>query len=163
MSGLDVLGAVASAIQLGMLCVSATNRLCAILSDHKLSQAIHTECISLATEIDDRILNLNSENRIPAEQLRQRLNTIQTRIERRKKRTWTIKWINHMRLSGVSDKEDILFALQTYQTRASLSGTATMEEIQQRLGADGIPQEVLTPIIQNLVSPVIVSCNGRMS
>lgn len=162
MTGLEVLGAVASSIQLGMLCLSAANRLCAILSDQKLSQAIHAECISLTTEIDNRLRTLNSDNKIPAEQLRQHLKTIQMRIERRKKRTWTIKWINQLRLSGVSDKEAILFALQTYQTRTSLSGTATMEEIQKRLGPDGIPQELLTPIIRNLVSSVIYCFNSRM-
>jgi hypothetical protein len=98
MLGLEILGAVASAIQLGVLCVSATNRLCAICSDHKLAKAIHAECLSLITEIDKRMLALTSDNRVPAQDLRQRLLTIQKRIERRRQRVWIIKWSGKLQL-----------------------------------------------------------------
>jgi hypothetical protein len=165
MSGLELLGAVASAVQLGVLCVSATNRLCAICSDHKLAKAIHAECLSLITEIDERMLTLTSDNRIPALDLRQRLLTIQKRIERRRQRVWIIKWSGKLRLSGASDKEEVIFALHTYQTRVSLSGTATMEAIQSRVGAAGIPKEVeglLKPIILNLVTSPLMSSNARI-
>jgi hypothetical protein len=162
MSGLEILGAVASAVQLGVLCVSATNRLCAMCSDHKLAEAIHAECVSLIAEIDKRMLTFTSDNRILAQDLRQRLFNIQKRIERRRERVWIIKLSSKLRLKGVSDKDEVLFALHVYQTRVSLSGTAAMEDIQSRVGAAGIPKDVerlLAPIISNLVTSASICSN----
>jgi hypothetical protein len=162
MSGLEILGAVASAVQLGVFCVSATNRLCAMCSDHKLAKAIHAECLSLTSEIDKTMLTLTSDNRIHAQDLQQRLGIIQKRIERRTQRGWVIKFSSKLRLNGVSDKEEVLFALQAYQTRVSLSGTAAVEDIQSRVGAAGIPKDVeglLKPIILNLVASLLMFSN----
>jgi hypothetical protein len=158
MLGLDILGALSAGVQLAGLCLDAARRLCAYPSDKKLGDFIQTECYKMTEEIDDRILDLSVNDRLAAQAMRQCLVEIGERIERRKQHKWLLKWSEKLRLCGQENKEAMLLALQQYQTRATMSGVATIEEIKNRVGE--LPKDMsylLDPIVQDLVNSLIQS------
>lgn len=127
MTGLEVLGAVASALQLGKLCFDVQNRIRERRADHVLAIAVHKECELLITEIDKRIPALSTDTRHTVSTLRGQLVTIKSQIEARQKRNIFFKRLTILKQYGARDEKLMLLACQQYQIRASILGSLALK------------------------------------
>jgi hypothetical protein len=142
MSGLEILGAIASAVQLATSCHQLQKRVRMRSGDKALSATIDAECGILINEIKKHILTLSADSRQAVQHLLDRLTTIKSRIEQRKTRKAIIKGISVLRLYGSSDKDDLLVALQEYQSRAALIGGVALNNVLLQTSRGGMTQEL---------------------
>jgi hypothetical protein len=108
----------------------------------------------LITEI--QALNIERNGAILA--FRSRLTVIQKRIQERVKRPWLVKASTCLQLYGRSCKEDMLLAMQEFQTRAAIQFSVAIEEFRSRLGPAGISedvQHVLDPFMERITLLVL--------
>jgi hypothetical protein len=145
MSGLEILGAIASAVQLATSCYQLQKRVRMRSGDKVLSSTINTECGILINEIDKHILTLSADSREAMQHLRDRLTAIRSRIERRQTTKSIIKGITVLQLYGSSDKDDFLVALQEYQTHVGIIETAAINEFLSHAS-----RSVVTPELESL-------------
>jgi hypothetical protein len=153
MSGLEILGALAAGVQLAGLCLDIMNRLHACSSDKRLSEFVQMECVGMINEIDECVLKLSANHRCAALEMQKYLSEICERIERRKQRKWLLRWSEKLRFNGMEDKDAMILVLQQYQTRATISGAVTIEEIKNRV--DEIPNSMrglLDSVVVELVN-----------
>ena len=143
MAAINILNAVDTAIQLGGFCYDVVKRIHDIKSDRELSKTIHTECITLIAEIDERYVSLIEESKCIADALKTQLSAIRSRIEKRPaERNWLRKVWTSMRLYGASDREDMLTALIGYQARIGTSSIVILQKIDQQVGPEGISRDL---------------------
>jgi len=162
MSGLEVLGAIAAGVGLAQLCVDAARRISASCSDSKVSETIRKECEAIVNEVDRHMLLMMSESRAAAQDLRNTLEEIRSRIEKEQKKK-RLKWSGKLRLSISSQehKETMLLALHQYQTCVAISGNAAVEDIRKRVSPNGISKDMhrmMIPMIENLVNRFDCDC-----
>jgi len=129
MAGLEILGGIASAVQLATTCYQLQNRVRMRSGDRSLSATIHAECEVLIDDINKHILSLSSDSRLAAQHLLDRLTEIKSRIEKRSTRKRIVKGITVLRLYGGTDKDDLLVALQEYQSRAAMISSAAVDTV----------------------------------
>ena len=169
MSGVEILGAVAAGLALAQLCLASARRLSASYSDSRVSETIRTECSTIIKEVDDQLIHMMPGNRPAAQDLRKSLASIVNLIEKRDKRKWVLKWSAKLgfRVYNLDYKDDMIRALQQYQTRTAVIGNAAVEEIRSRVAPVGIPEDMnrlLIPIIESLVTVAFATANvGGMS
>jgi hypothetical protein len=142
MSGLEILGAIASAVQLATSCHQLQKRVRMRSGDKALSATIDAECGILITEINKHILTLSSDSRQAMQHLLDRLTAIRSRIERRRTRRSIIKGLTVLQLSGSSDKDDLLVALQEYQSRAAFIGSVVLNTVLLQLNRGLVTSEL---------------------
>ena len=156
MTGLEILGAAASAVQLAVTCYNIQNRIRRINSDRELVKTVQSECTELIARIGGIESRLNPEARPDIHNLKTRLVGIKSRITRtRNSKNLVIRGIHCVRLQGSSYKDELVTALQEYQTRAAIHGNIVIEQVLSRLSKDGITQEIeadLRPIREGLTT-----------
>ena len=138
MSGIEILGAIASVVQLTTSCYQLQKRIRMRSGDRELGTTIHTECVILINDINNHILTLSADSRQATQHLLDRLTTIKERIERRRTRKAILKGITVLRLYGGSDKDDLMVALQEYQSRAALVGSVAVNDVVSQISSGGI-------------------------
>ena len=129
MSGLEILGAISAAVELGLFCHRSQKGLLQLRSDRDLSRQVLSECIGLIEEIDKRNMQLLPDHHPATSALRASLENIKSKIEQRKCRGKWIKGLTVLRPYGESDKKNITCALQRYQTQAILWGNEALYKI----------------------------------
>jgi hypothetical protein len=156
MTGLEILGAAASAVQLAVTCYNIQNRLRRINSDRQLVKTVESECTRLIANIGGIESRLNPEARPDIQNLKTRLVDIKSRITRtRDSKNLVVRGILCVRLQGSSYKDELVTALQDYQTRAAIYGNIVIEQVLSRVSKDGITQEIeadLRPIREGLTT-----------
>jgi len=81
MTGLEVLGEVAAALQIGQFCYNIQKRYRGQPADRALTSTVYTECQLVLDAIDKHILNLTGDTYRAVYRLHERLSTIKVRIE----------------------------------------------------------------------------------
>jgi len=147
MSGIEVLGAIASAVQLATSCYQLQKRVRMRSGDRALTTTIHIECGILISDINNHILTLTTESRQAAQHLVDRLIAIKARIEKRQSRKSLVKGVTVLRLYGGSDKDDLMAALQEYQTRAALIGSVAVNAVLSQVNRDRITEDVQSSLL----------------
>ena len=153
MAGLEILGAVAASVALTQACSRITQVLLGSSADGKLSDVVHGHCETLLREINTYSSELSSVSREAAQQLANSLQLIQENIERRR-RSKTFTKLFHAVIRNRGDyKDQMMIALQNYQTRTIVSGYVTIEKI--ALGQTNISEKVegvSRTILENLAT-----------
>ena len=122
MSGLDVLGAIASSLQLVETCSDIVRLVIAIPSGHNLLHRVESDCKALLQCISDS-LHSQSEETIPAaSKLAAQLQQIRSAIEA-KKRTWLLAG------NGTKYRDLMVEAIQAYLCELILWGTAAKQKL----------------------------------
>jgi hypothetical protein len=75
MSALNILGAIASGLQIAELCITMGTRLSKLRSEGDLLKGLHADCILLLLKINESMLNLTQDGRQAAQQLDDRRRT----------------------------------------------------------------------------------------
>jgi len=108
--------------------------------DRSLSATIHAECEVLIDDINKHILSLSLDSRLVAQHLLDRLTEIKSRIEKRSTRKRIVKGITVLRLYGGTDKDDLLVALQEYQSRTAMISSAAVDKVLQNSNGGMTPE-----------------------
>lgn len=156
MSGFEILGAIASVVQLATSCYQLQKRIRMRSGDRELSTTIHTECGLLINEINNHILTLSADSRQSTQHLLDRLTAIKERIGKRRTRKAIFQGITVLRLYGGSDKDDLMVALQEYQSRAALLGSVAVNDVVLRISSTG----GITADIQSSLLSITSGLNG---
>jgi len=126
MSGLDVLGAIASSLQLVETCSDIVKLVIAIPSGHNLLHKVESDCKALLECISDS-LHSQSEETIPAaSKLATQLQQIRSNIEA-KKRTSFMSW--PLPGNGTKYRDSMVEAIQAYLCELTLWGMAGKQKL----------------------------------
>jgi len=148
MSGLEILGAVAASLQLADLCVQIGTRLCQLclfrLRPHYRDL---WRLRSPPSEINRSMLDLSPRSRSAVQQLAAHVQIIRYKIERHRKIKAVFKLIIAFPRTGMEHRKQLMFAMEKYQTSATLIGHTTLTEI-----LDG--QKDLAQQLKRVVDPI---------
>jgi hypothetical protein len=136
--GMDILGAVASGVQLATLCYQITAHFCNLPHDRRAIASIREAITSLRSEINGHLPRLTPDLRVAAQDLASAIDKITTDIDtfRQKKST---SWFQK---PATRFSQAFIMALQLYQTRAIAIANEGMKDIFERLGPDGLSREM---------------------
>jgi hypothetical protein len=157
---MDVLGAVASGVQLATLCYQIAAHLHSLPEDRQAIASLHEQILELKDEVNDQLPHLSSASRIAAQDLAAKLDSVITDIAkfRQKKRfAWLKTPANRYYQAFMS-------ALQQYQTRAVAIANEGIGEVYERVGPEGLSKEVkdaLDPIGKQLAD--LNSMSGQVA
>ena len=164
MGALDILGAIASVVQLIVLVYCVEKRWSELPADQRLTDSVHSQCILIIQEIDWRRATLSPDNVLASEAFRASLASIKSEIEKRRTQSAFKRWFTLLRLFGQSDKDALYVAAQEYLSRTGISGDAAVERIYNRVSPNGIAEDVkglLLPITTTLTSIHQTSSEAR--
>lgn len=148
MTGLEILGAVASAVQLAVTCYDVQKRVCKIPSDRQLIKTVETECTTLIAKICENLVShQRKEHDDAVHELHRRLVELTAKIEKWNHNSTRLAQVFGLRLHGNSLKEELIMALQDYQTRAAMDGNRIVEEVLRLVSSDKNATEVRTSLL----------------
>jgi hypothetical protein len=111
---MDILGAVASAVQLASLCYSVADHLAQLPEDQRLLASLEAQIVRIDAEINTRLPLFCADSRVATQDLSKRLVEITTKITsfRAQKRFILFKGLRRVRAGGVW--QEVVLALQMF-------------------------------------------------
>lgn len=150
---MDILGGIASAVQLASLCYQISEHFARRSEDKALLTSLETQIIRLQVEMNARLSELNPTSRQAAQDFSNRLGEILDKIVsfRTKKRFLLLKSLGLFRASGIW--KEFMIALQIFQVKVTTLEGDAVNQILERADRAGSKREmtgILDPIIEQL-------------
>jgi hypothetical protein len=146
MTGIEILGAVASAVQLAVTCYDVQKRIRKVPSDRQLIKTVETECTALIAQICENLVSHRCKEHNAVHELHRRLVDLKANIMSRNRKT-LLASVSGLCLHGNTFKEELIMALQDYQTRAAMYGNGVVEKVLRLVSSDKITTEVRTSLL----------------